>query len=170
MGIILEGRVSVQKIDECGNVLKIAIFSEGDILAANLLFSTRNSYPWTIVSESSAVVLHICKELLLELCQSNIGFLAGLMTAISDKAHVLTDKIDSISLKTIRQQLTDFLRYEYHLQKRNPLKLHISKKDLAERLGVRRTSLSRELNKMRKDGLLEYDSKTITLIRIFKTE
>jgi len=34
---------------------------------------------------------------------------------------------------------------------------------LAERLGIQRSSLSRELNKMRKDGLLEYDARTVTL-------
>jgi CRP-like cAMP-binding protein len=47
MDIILEGRVSVQKIDEDGNILKINVFSGGDILGANLLFSSRNSYPMT---------------------------------------------------------------------------------------------------------------------------
>jgi Mn-dependent DtxR family transcriptional regulator len=39
----------------------------------------------------------------------------------------------------------------------------MSKKEMAERFGIQRPSLSRELNKMRKDGLLEYDAKTITI-------
>jgi len=30
-------------------------------------------------------------------------------------------------------------------------------------MGIQRTSLSRELNKMRKEGLIEYNAKTITL-------
>lgn len=57
----------------------------------------------------------------------------------------------------------DYLKYEYHIQKSNIIKLNISKKDLAESLGIQRSSLSRELNKMRKDGLLEYDARTVTL-------
>ncbi|MGI6629905.1 MAG: Crp/Fnr family transcriptional regulator [Acetivibrionales bacterium] len=166
MDIILEGRVSVQKIDEDGNILKINVFSGGDILGANLLFSSRNSYPMTVVSESNTVILHIYKELILELSQTNLRFMIGLMTVISDRTLLLTDKIDAISLKTIRQRIIDFLRYEYYLQKSNILQLNISKKDLAERLGIQRTSLSRELNKMRRDGLLEYNARTITLKRI----
>ena len=44
--------------------------------------------------------------------------------------------------------------------------MNISKKELAERLGVQRTSLSREVNKMKNDGLLEYNARTITLKNI----
>lgn len=163
MDIILEGKVSVQKIDEEGNILKVAVFSGGDILGANLLFSSSNHYPMTIVSESKTVVLHAYKDLILELCQKNTAFMAGLLTVISNKALVLTEKIDAISFKTVRQRIADFLKYEYYVQKSTVIKLNTTKKDLAERLGIQRTSLSRELNKMRKDGLLEYDAKTITL-------
>ena len=60
----------------------------------------------------------------------------------------------------------DYLKYEYHIQKSNIITINISKKDLAERLGIQRSSLSRELNKMRKDGLLEYDARTVTLKNI----
>jgi CRP-like cAMP-binding protein len=163
MDIVLDGQVSVQKIDNEGNILKLTVFSGGDVLGANLMFSNRNSYPMTIVSETKSVVLHIYKELVLEFSQTNIRFMSGLMTVIADKTLVLTDKIDAISLKTIRQRINDFLKYQYHIQKNHIIKLNMSKKDLAERLGIQRSSLSRELNKMRKEGLLEYDARTIVL-------
>lgn len=165
MGIILDGKVSVQKIDENGSILKISVFLGGDMVGANLIFSNRNTYPMTVVAESESVVLHMYKELIIELCQRNLGFMIGLMTAISNRTLILTDKIDAISLKTIRQCVLDYLEYESHLQKSNTIIPGISKKDFADRLGVQRTSLSRELNKMRKDGLIEYDARTITLKR-----
>ncbi|WP_089609959.1 Crp/Fnr family transcriptional regulator [Dehalobacterium formicoaceticum] len=166
MDIVLEGKVAVQKIDEDGGILKINVFSQGGILGANLLFARENYYHMTVVSESPSVLLHISKDLILELSQTNVHFMTGLMTVISDRTLLLTDKIDAISLKTIRQKIIDYLRYEYSLQKSNILKMSITKKDLAERFGIERTSLSRELNKMRKDGLLEYNANTITLKKI----
>lgn len=162
----MEGKVAVQKIDEEGSILKISVFTGGSILGANLLFSSRNFYPMTVIAESEVVVLHIYKELILELGQTNVNFMAGLMTVISDRTLLLTDKIDAISLKTIRQRIIDFLKYEYSIQKSDTIKMPISKKDLAERFGIRRASLSRELSKMRKDGLLEFDARTITIKRI----
>lgn len=166
MDIILEGQVSVQNIVENGNVLTIYVFSVSDILGANLIFSSRNYYPMTVVAISRTTILHIQRELLLEFCQSNVSFMVGLMTEISDKTIILTDKINAISLKTIRLCVIDFLKYEYHIQKNTVIKLNISKKDLAERLGIQRSSLSRELNKMRKDGLLEYNARSIILKNI----
>lgn len=164
MNIILKGKVSVQKIDENGNILKISIFLGGDILGANLIFSHRNSYPMTVVAESKTVVLHMHRELILELSQRNLHFMIGLMGAISDRTLILTEKIDAISLKTIRQCILDYLKYECYLQQSNTITPGFTKKEFADRLGVQRTSLSRELNKMRKDGLIEYDARTITVI------
>ena len=37
----------------------------------------------------------------------------------------------------------------------------MSKKDLAEKLGIRSSSLSLELNKMRSDGMVEFDANYI---------
>nr|WP_314464165.1 Crp/Fnr family transcriptional regulator [uncultured Clostridium sp.] len=163
MDIVLEGEVSVQKIDSSGNILKITVFSGADILGANLLFTSKHAYPMTIVSESRSVILHIYKELILELCHSNDRFMSGLMTEIADKSLMLTEKIDAISMKTIRQRIVEYLEYQYYLQKSYVIRLNITKKELAERLGIQRSSLSRELQKMRTDGLLEYDSRTITV-------
>jgi len=39
----------------------------------------------------------------------------------------------------------------------------MSKKDLAEKLGVQRSSLSRELNKMRRDGLIDFNANYIII-------
>lgn len=166
LDIVLIGQVAIQKIDEYGNVLTINVFSNRDIIGANLIFSSRNYYPMTVVAKSNVIILHIQRELILELCSKNINFMVALMKEISDRTVILTDKINAISLKTIRQCIVDFLRYECHLQKSNVIKLNISKKDLSERLGIQRSSLSRELNKMREDGLLEYDARTITLKNI----
>jgi len=163
MDIILEGELSVQKIDKEGNILTVAVFNGGDIIGANLLFASSNDYPMTIVSDMKTVVLHIPKPILLELSSKNFDFMNALLKVVSDKALVLTNTIDGISLKTIREKINAFLKYESHIQKSSVIKLNMSKKDLAQRMGIQRSSLSRELNKMRKDGLIEFDSRTITL-------
>ncbi|MDO9493981.1 Crp/Fnr family transcriptional regulator [Acetobacterium sp.] len=163
MDLILSGRVVVQNLDSEGNVLTISIFQDGDVLGANLIFSSRNTYPMTVLAQSPAVILHLHQELILELCQMNRIFMIGLMKAISDKTLILTDKINAILMKTIRQCIIDFLRYESRVQKSQVIQLSSSKKELAQRFGIQRSSLSRELNKMRQDGLIEFDAKTVTI-------
>lgn len=166
MDIILEGKVIVQKIDEDGNVLTINVFLAPEIIGAHLIFSTHNVYPMTVVAESEAVILRLHRDLILDMGQQNPDFMAALLQIISDKIMILADKIRTISHSTIREQIMAFLTYEYHIQKSPVIKLNYTKKELAERLGVQRTSLSRELNKMRCEGIVDYDARAITLKNI----
>ncbi|MGH4052045.1 MAG: Crp/Fnr family transcriptional regulator [Clostridium sp.] len=164
--IILKGAILVQEIDLKGNVLTITDFNIGDVFGGNLLFSHKNFYPMTIISKTETIVLHIKKDLILKLCQINVVFLNNFLQSISDKTLILTTKIKSLSMKTIRQCIIDFLVYESFSQSSNTVKLEHTKKELAEKFGIQRPSLSRELNKMRKDGLIEYDAHSITIINI----
>ena len=118
----------------------------------------------TILSKTDTTILHIKKDLVLKFCQLDINFLNNFLISISDKTLILTDKIKALSMKTIRQCIVDFLIYESYSQKSNTVKLELTKKELAEKFGIQRPSLSRELNKMRSDGLIEYDAHSITII------
>ena len=164
--IILKGTILVQEIDSRGNALTISDFTVGDVLGGNLLFSHKNFYPMTVLAKSDATILHIKKELVLRFCQINVIFLVNFLESISDKTLILTDKIKSLSMKTIRQCIIDFLVYESYSQNTSTVKLELTKKELAEKFGIQRPSLSRELNKMRKDGLIDYDAYSITIINI----
>ncbi len=161
MDIILDGNIIIQKIDAEGNVLTISNFTLGDVIGENLLFSSNNKYPMTITAKSNTEILHIKKELVLKLCQTNDCFLNTFLKSLSDKSMMLTHKITTLTMKTLRQSIIDFCLYEYHIQKSNKIKLNMTKKELAEKIGVQRSSLSRELNNMRVDGLIDFDAKYI---------
>lgn len=161
--IVLKGIVSIQGLDYSGNFISISNFTVGDSIGGNLLFSHKNFYPMTVLSKTEVTILHLNKDLILKLCQSNIHFLTNFLQSLSDKSLILAEKIKILSFKSIRQCIIDFLIYESHAQKSNIIKLHLTKKELAEKFGIQRPSLSRELNKMRGDGLIEYDAHSITI-------
>ncbi|MGB4438201.1 MAG: helix-turn-helix domain-containing protein, partial [Sedimentibacter sp.] len=108
-------------------------------------------------------MLHINKDLILKLCLNNESFLLDFLQSLSNKALILSDKFTSLTMKTLRQCIIDFLLFEYYAQESTKIKLNMTKKDLAEKIGVQRSSLSRELNKMRKDGLIDFNLNYITI-------
>lgn len=163
--VIIEGQFAVQNIDADGNMMTIQIFSDRELLGTNLLFSSRNHYPMTIIATQKSVIAQVPKQLLLEMCRQNEVFTVALLQCVSDRSILLTDKIQSIALKSIRKAILEFLKFESTIQNNQQVLLPISKKALAERLGVERTSLSRELDKMRKDGLICFDAQSITLLK-----
>ncbi len=162
--IVIDGIIVIQKLDEKGNILALAEFNAGSSIGGNTLFSKYPFYPMSVFAKSKTTVLHIKREFVLNLCQANKPFLLQFLASNSDKALVLSDKIKAISMKSIRESITDFINYEYYAQESMNIQLPASKRELAERFGIQRTSLSRELKKMKEDALIDYDSKSITIL------
>ena len=160
--IILSGEVIIERIDENGNLMVIAKFGEGDLLGGNLIFSSTPYYPLMISTTRPATILEIGREYLFELLSTNAAFLSRFLGYISDHSAVLSGQINQYINRSIREAVTSFMEYEMQRQESNVIRLEMTKKELARRFGVRRTSLQRELAKMRDDGLLEFDSETIT--------
>ena len=163
--IILSGKVVVDRIGESGNLLTISEFYNDDILGGNLLFSKYPYYPMTVLTQLPTDILEIDREALFELFCNNPVFLRTYLELTSDRAFILGNKIKHYINKTIRESIMNYLNYESKIQNSNRIKLNTTKKSLAEKIGVQRTSLSRELAKMRDDGLILFDTDSITLLK-----
>lgn len=163
--IILTGRVAVERIDESGGLLTIAEFLHDDLLGGNLLFSKNAFYPMSVISKQNTVILEINRDALFGLFCANPAFLRMYLEYVSDHAFILGDKIKHYVNKTIRESVLSFLNYESKKQATNHIQLNMTKKALADKIGVERTSLSRELAKMKQDGLISYDAKSIFILK-----
>lgn len=162
--IILSGHVSVERIDEKGNLMTIGEFYSGEILGGNLLFSKAPYYPMTVTAKQPTVILKINKERLLSLFSLNSDFLKNYLEFVADHTTILGDRIRHYVGRTIRECVTSYLEQEISRQGSSKIALPITKKAWAERIGVSRTSLSRELAKMQKDGLIRYEGQIIEVL------
>ena len=165
MDVVLKGAVDIHSIDQEGNIITLARFRKDEIVGVNLLFSTDSTYPFSVTAVEETEILQLSRDILLELSRDNPRFTEALLQTVSDKALSLANWITQISMKPLREKILDFIHLEMKRQGNDRIILPTSKKDLAERLGVQRTSLSRELQKMKKDGILHYDRSSITLIK-----
>ena len=161
--IILAGKVVIERIDESGNLMTIAEFLSGDVLGGNLMFSKNPYYPMTVTAKEATLILEINKDRLFQLFSDNHEFLRSYLEYVSDHTVILGDRIKHYVNRTIRESIISYLNYECKKQNSTTIKLSMTKKALAERIGVQRTSLSRELAKMREDGLIEFSPISIIL-------
>lgn len=163
LSIVLEGSVEIQKIDSSGKVLSVAQFTDGDAFGENLIFGDNNHYPMTVVAKSKTLVLHIPKASVIKLCQSNAVFLNEFLRTLSNRAVNLSSKLKEVTLKTIRQKICEFLLVKFNKSGCSTVKIGMSKKEWADKIGVQRPSLSRELIKMKDEGLIDFDKDTILI-------
>lgn len=166
LGMILEGKIEVQKIFPSGKVIALNNFSEGNIFGEALIFSEKNVYPSTIVSTDDTKIMFVQKNDIIKLCSRNDKFLNNFMTVLSDRILMLSGKIRNLSYETIRKKIANILLEEYKKQKTVFLTLPYSRKKMAEILNVQRPSLSRELINMKEEGIIDFDRNVIKILDV----
>lgn len=162
--IILHGEIVIERIGLSGDLMTLNHFGSGDIIGANLIFSSMDYYPMTISAKRHTEVIIIQKDVLFELCNRYPTFLMQFIKVISDLSVLIGTKMKNRISRTIRQSIIIYLSKQAQLQQSNRIALTMSKKALAEMFGVSRTSLSRELQKMASENLIAFDSKTIHIL------
>ena len=163
LDLIIEGVLDIQKLDSDGHVFTVASFASQEIIGANVLFATDNHYPMTVTAQEDTTVLHLKKTQILSLCKESDVFLQAILMLISNKTTALTRRIDELVNKSIRERITQYFIFERYAQGSQTIFLNMSKKTLAERFGIQRSSLSRELGKMRDEGLIDFKNRDIEL-------
>lgn len=162
--IVLDGRIVIDNIDSEGEIFRITELIKGDLLAGNIVFLDNPKYPMTITATSDVTLAEIEKEKLLKLLNENKSFLKEFLKLIAENSKKLNQKVKEKSNIPLRQKILEYLNYEKEKQRTEDIILPYSKKFLAEKLGVQRTSLSRELKKMEKDKIITFNKRTIRIL------
>lgn len=160
--IILSGSLVAYSLLENGSAMTMFEFSKGQMLGANLLFGNTNAYPFNIYCMSDTQLLHITKEAVSEFLH-DYDFTMQFIGILSLNSQKLNRKITMVSQKTLRENLLEYLRQQSVFQNSNNIVLPISKKQLADYLGVQRPSLFRELKNLKDEGAIDVYDRTIQL-------
>ena len=114
------------------------------------------------VSESKIMFIHIARLLTTctNACQFHNRLIRNLIKVIAKNSLVLNEKIDYLHQKTIRNKLALYLVNQVALQGNDKIALQYNRDELADFLNVNRSALSRELSKLREEGIIDYHKNT----------
>jgi CRP-like cAMP-binding protein len=166
LGLVLDGVVEIQRIYLSGKQINVKRLSVGDVFGEALIFSSKSSYPATVMAFSDCKILYINKVDILKLCTINEIVLRNFMAALSNKIFILNSKIKTIAFKSIKHKVINFILEQGKMQKSKIIKLKESKEDIAAAMGIPRPSLSRELMNLRDLDYIEFDRNIIKIINI----
>lgn len=172
MCILLEGEVILSNTDEYGNRNIIDSVGKNQIFAEVFSFTSKKISPVTATTNKISTLLLVnTDELLsvgnlddLDLIREKQEIISSLLHTFADKNLILLSKIEVVSRRNIRKKILHFL--ELHKLK-NQSKIFLipySRKDMADFLGVDRSALSRELSRLKDDGLIDYEKNTFKLL------
>ncbi|HZW49155.1 MAG TPA: Crp/Fnr family transcriptional regulator [Bacillota bacterium] len=163
LDIILSGSLIAYSLSQSGSATTMFEFRKGSILGENLLLGASNAYPLNIFCLTDCEIVHVAREAVLELLH-DYHFVMRFIRSISQNSQGMNQKIKMLTQKTLRENLMEYLKKQSIVQKSPTIILPVSKKQLADYLGVQRPSLFRELKKLCDENIIVIQNKKITLL------
>lgn len=161
--LLTKGSVKTEMIAEDGNLLNIETILAPHPLAPAFLFAQNNRFPVYVTALEECELLMIPKESVMKLLATNERFLSGYMSFNAGRTQFLSNKLQLMSIKTIKGKLAQYLLEQCSSDK-SVIVLNRNQTELAEYFGVARPSLARTLSEMVGEGLIHVDKKQISIL------
>ncbi|HZK00338.1 MAG TPA: helix-turn-helix domain-containing protein, partial [Tissierellaceae bacterium] len=87
----------------------------------------------------------------------------NMLKIISQKALMLNRKMDYLSIRSIRGKVSYLLLQEYKKMNKPMFLLPLNRNELADFLNIPRPSLSREMCRMRDEGVIDFHRSSIRI-------
>lgn len=162
--VLINGSVTIGRNLYDGKRSILAIFeNKGDTFGYELLFTGDDSYGTYAQAQTKTQLLMIPKKFLVGTCERNCGFhselIANMLFIMAQKSLVLNERLEIMSCSSLRKKIVKFILY----RNRDGSITHasMSRQEMADFLNVARPSLSRELIKMQKEGLISLEGRKI---------
>ena len=168
IGIVLSGSVDMVKEDLWGNKTMLIRMRQNELFGETFACGNDNlSVVTFVVSEDAAVmlmpftrVMHSCTMA----CEFHHRLIENMVKVIANKNRELMQKVDVVSKRTIREKILAYLSIQAQQQSSRYFESPLGRVELAEYLCVDRSALTRELSKMKEDGLIDFDKNCFRIL------
>jgi CRP-like cAMP-binding protein len=96
-------------------------------------------------------------------CPWHRTLVTNLLGITSERALMLNKKVEYLTIKSIRGKISTFLLDLYKKTGNNNVMLNMNRNELADFLNVSRPSKSREMCRMRDEGIIDFHLSTIRI-------
>ena len=165
-GIVLSGAVQVYADDIEGNRMIMAEVAPGTSFGESLCFlETRESPVCIFAAEESELLWLSTDELFSDSDPFHREIQRRFTAAIAMKALSMNNRIQVLSKLSLRGKLTAYFSELAAAQGSSRIRLPMNREDTAAYIGTNRSALSRELSRMKKEGLIDYRKNELRILR-----
>lgn len=162
-GIITNGKIALSNFDYFGNRNILNVFEKGDSFAEALV-SLEIQIPHEVISLTDSSIVWIeYKSLSKSLYYQKI--LNNLLNIISTKNLILNKKLQILSKRTTREKILEYLSNQKKtLSLDSNFEINLNRNEMADYLALDRSNLSRELGKLKKEGIIDFKKNKFKLL------
>lgn len=167
IGIILSGKARVIKENIHGDKSIIGILDQGSLFGETYACIDLPLIPVSVEAVEDCTVLLLDLNRMLKTCENTCMFhqklISNLLKIVATKNMMLNKKMSYMTHKTIRGRLLAFLDDQAEKAGSEQFEIPFNRNELADYLCVDRSAMSRELGRMKKEGLLDYNRRAFRL-------
>ncbi len=167
IGIILTGGAAVYRENAAGDRILITLLGAGDMFGEMLAFSNTRIWPVTVIVQEDCEVLFLGREKIVgecdRMCPWHRSLIGNMLKILSEKALFLNKRVEYLSIKSMRGKIATYLLEQSKKAGSALFMLPMSRSDMADYLNVSRPSMSREMARMKDEGIIDYHLATIQI-------
>ena len=168
IGIVISGAVDMIKEDFWGNKTMLVRMRKDELFGETFACGEDNISVVTFVVSEDAKILFMPFDRVMHSCTLACVFhhrlIENMVHIIAHKNRDLMRKVEVISKKTLREKILAYLSVQAHKQGNRYFEIPLGRVELAEYLCADRSALTRELAKMKEDGLIDYDKNCFRIL------
>ncbi|MBI9011338.1 MAG: Crp/Fnr family transcriptional regulator [Clostridiales bacterium] len=154
MMFLLNGSARVEQISE-DNLTFLKRIEPGELFGVLSIFTDVDYYPTRVTFEKKSMVLMLKEHEVLELLNQDPNLLKNYLTFFNGQVQYLLDRIALFSIPSGEDRVLTYISRLKSSTQSNELTLPMSKVELAEYLGIARSTLYRVFDKLIENQMLE---------------
>jgi len=168
VGIVISGAVDMIKEDLWGNKTMLVRIRKNEVFGETFACGEDTLSMVTFVVSEDAKVMFLPFSRVMRSCSRACIFhqqlIENMVRIIANKNRDLMRKVEVVSKRTLREKVLAYLSIQAQAQGTRYFEIPLGRIELAEFLCVDRSALTRELVKMKKDGLIDYDKNCFRIL------
>ena len=167
IGIVLDGNLNIENIDYLGNKTILSNLSNGDVFGETYALSREKMMVDVLTLKDSTILFLDINILFNEEYKDKTWkekLLNNLLTITANKNLMLSNRIFFTSFKKIRDRLLAYFSYMSFKTNSKTFNIPFNRQGLADYLNVERSALSKEMGKMKDEGIIEFYKNSIKLL------
>lgn len=167
IGIVLSGTVHMIKEDIWGSKTIISRIAEGGLFGETFVCANDHNSSVSFLAADNTEIIFLPFHRVMTTCSHSCGFqhqlVENMVVLLADKNRSLMEKIEVVSKKSLREKILSYLSLEAQKHDSKYFDIPLGRVEMADYLCIDRSALTRELNNMKKNGLLDFDKNTFHL-------
>ena len=169
IGVIITGEALISKTDIYGNENIILHLKEADSFGEAIALAQTEPSRVNVIAKSQTVIAFFDINQFITGCQMFCSYHQkineNLLQVLAKKLIELHKKVDTLSKRSIRDKLLEYIHYCPKLEK-NVALIPFSRQELANYLNVDRSALSREMKTMVDEKIIKVEGKKIIFLNV----